>query len=470
MFLKACESAFAHTGLMTHTVKAGICFSRWGRKCWADQKFNNWLFHDFTKENTLKVLDHFQKTADPAYKLEPQDLITFDKLSENANSETHRVFDLYHKKFFALKTLSLDSEVAWREFNLMFRQHFNEMSRLAPVRSFAYEKANKQAKILSEIQKTVIGDYAYFRKRQGLEWESRELKVVMWNLLKIVMKLRSHYTNVDYLKADHIFLDSKEGKLKAFEYPGAHIGHNYAFAKYFGWHALDATTFDVAIHTLVKIVDPHAPVDNPEEAKAYLNINYPEFKADLLEIEIHLKGARHFQDDLLPLEKIFGSKDYDKYLLGNLRKIFDQRSGQSTEENWAFVNQGLGEFHEAEVILKGLLDENISRFGITHQLVTKSYLNLAELYQDQEKYDLSSKYFQNALNSSSSSSAHDQELLGRLHMKYGKLLMKLNPEDKQSAMNEFQKAHDILKYDAPKGSSNNRLKQEIEKVLEDLTA
>jgi len=467
MFLKACESAFAHTGLMTHTVKAGICFARWGRRHWGNEKYNSWLLNFDSKDKTLKVLDQLQETADPGYQLNYNDLITFDKLSESANSETHRVFDLYHKKFFALKTLSLHSEMAWKEVNLMLRQHFNEMNYLAPVRSLTYDEAKKEVKILSEIQETVLGDYAYFHKRQGLKWNSKELKAIMWNLLKIINTLKSHETDVNYLRTDGIFLDSKEGKLKAFDYPGATIGYNFGF-KNWGWQFMDSTTFGMAVHTLVKIVDPHAPVDNPEEARAYLNVNYPEFKADLLEIEINAKGAGHFQYDLLPLEEIFQNKDFDKYLLGNLKKTFDQKPGRNTQEDWAIVNQGLGKFDEAETILKSLLNENINRFGITHPVVTKNYLHLAELYQDQEKDDLASKYFQNAFNSSRSNSSHDKELLGRLHMKYGKLLMKLNPADKNSALNEFQQANDLLSYDIFEISSKSRLKHEVEKLLEDL--
>jgi len=459
MFLKAFDRAISHTGIMTQVAKAGICYSKCNR--WknhsSEQKINPHLLYNFSKDNTLKIMAQAQETADPSYRIDQKDLITFDKLSENMNSETHRVFDLYHKKFFALKTLSLDSELAWKQINLMLRQYLNERSRLAPVHSFSYDEEKNEMKILSGIQKTTIGDYAFCRKRQGLIWSTQELKTVLWHLLKIIRALKLQGASTDYLKAGDIFFDSKEGKLRAFDYPGASIGS-------WGWSYWNCRddSFNVAIHTLVQIIDPYAPVDNSEEARAYLNINHPEFKSEL---ERHSRRHSLLNQDLVPLEQIFESQVADNFLINALKKNLDEKHIWNTQENWAFVNQGLGKFDEASLILKNILNENANKYGSTHPTVTKSYLDLAELYLDQGNYELSSEYFQNAFNSSHTTPVLDKEILARLYFKYGKLLLKLNQENNKPAMNEFQKAHDLLK-DSLNGSV--RLKEDVQKTLDDL--
>jgi len=321
MFLKAFETAISHTGTATRAAKAGLCYSRYAHFSSFNQKGDSFPFaYTLGKNATLQALEQAQKETNLAYQIDQKDLLTFDKLSEDANSETYRVFDLYHKKFFALKTLSLDSESAWKQFNLMIRQHYHKSSRLAPIRSFNYSEANKQVKILSELQKTIIGEYAYNRKRQGLPWNNQELKTVLWHLLKIINALKAQGATTEYLKPGHIFFDQKGGKLRAFDYPGASIGDwKFGFpssswgwdslfksdSMSWSWHVPSGDTmnaFDVAIHTLVQIIDPYAPVDNPAEARAYLKNNYPEFKEELKTIEAKSKGIGFFADHLATLD------------------------------------------------------------------------------------------------------------------------------------------------------------------------
>jgi len=424
-------------------------------------------------------LEHAQENA---YQADQKDLIAFDQLSQDRNSETHRVFDLYHKKFFALKTLSLDSESSWKQLNLMLRQHFNEGSRLAPIHSFSYNPAKKQVKILSEIQKTIVGEYASHRKRQGLAWSTQELKTVIWHLLKIINAFKFQGASTDSLKPAHIFFDSKEGKLRAFDYPGA---KPLRFWDWFSWRNMNG--FDVALQTLVQIIDPYVRVDNPEDAKAYLNANYPKFKKELYHLERTSWGRGFFHDNLLPLDQIFETQANDEFLLRALKKTLDEKYSQysqesgvfdhllnawkknmdggyprNTPENWAFVNQGLGKFDEASLILKNLLTENTNKYGAYHPTVAKGYLDLAELYHEQGNYQLSSQYFQSAFNTSYATHMVGKDFLARLSFRYGQLLLKLNHYNKKPAMKEFQKAHDLLK-DNPNGSA--RLKKDIQKAL-----
>jgi len=461
MFLKAFETAISQRNI----IKAGLSYSRYARfsQQSSNKKKDDYsFFYAFDKDATLKTLQKAQKETNPAYEIVRTDLLTFDKLSASENSETYRVFDLYHKKFFALKTLSLDSESAWKEVNLMLRYHSDSASNyLAPVHSFSYHEANQEVKILSGLQKTIIGKYAYHRKRQGLPWNKQELTTVLWHLLQIINAIHERGASTHYLKPDHIFFDPKEGKLRAFDHPGSEVADYGFHSKSWSFYIGDCSNpFDVAIHTLVQIIDPYAPIDNPAEARAYLKNNYPEFSEKLKTIEANSKGIGFLYDNLAPLDQIFESQENDRSLLDALKKTLDERYPENAQENWAFINQGLGNYDEASVILRNLLHQNTSQYGPAHPSVAKSYVDLAELYYDKKSYKLSSEYFQNALDACQS--GNDLNLLARLYFRHGKLLEELGQDHEEAALQEFQKAYDTIKHspDAPL-----RLKKDIERTL-----
>ena len=468
MFLKSSSKTFRVNSIyLTMSPFFNKAFSS------TNTKINNNLLTRLYKSNTLSALEYTHTVSNPSYRLNPKDVVYLNKVTETMDSETHKVFDLYHKKFFLLQTIDLQTETSWRQANIMLRRYHWDFKQLANIMSFTYDEKASQVKIVSEFHHPIVRDFAFFKKKHNLPWDRSEVRALIWHLLVQVNELKKLGTTTNYLKSSDIYVDPFQNTLKVFEHPGSHLknGTLQRIRSYFK----PQNDLEIVLHTLVKIIDPYAPVDNPQEARAYLKANFPELTKEIEMIESRFRNfslePKAEKDNLiynqitfcLSLHEIFTHNSYDKILQASIREELEKRNLSDLDEKWAFCLQALGKNKEAVEILQTTLLKNIETYGLYHEKITQSYLHLAEAYNSIGRWHQALNYFAKGINSMAYLPLLDNVTKAKLYYEYGKILFNYQRKSEE-ALENLNEARRML-HNVNYSSLASRLLFDVEQTI-----
>ena len=413
-------------------------------------------FSPFEKEDTLKGLrllqDHFKNQN----MLNPNNHIVLDVLSETPYSETHRIFDRHHKKFFAQKTIALDSVNSWNQVNLMLKQTVRRNPELGQIISLDFNERNKEIKFFSLLHKRTLGDYSYYRIKNQLPWKNEELRMITWYLFdqaNILTRFDAISNQIGYSK---MFIDDKTNIFKLYDLSD--------FTDVSNTNKIETEiNADSVMHALVQVINPYAPVHNAEEAKTYLK-NYhsdfwPEFKKiknkvledlDTYEITKFKKNLPYINQSFL----VDGT--YDRLLSTKFIEILQSKNLPNFNEDAAYLYQGLGLYNEALQMFES---------PDYKTLPSQKHLNIAETYRNMLSFNKAQEYLDRALEDAKVFSPTDSFMNAKIQNEYGKLLSCKGQF--QQAMKKFQEAEQTLKL-LNDNTSTATLRNEIKKNL-DLT-
>lgn len=428
----------------TYLKKFSYSFSKATQSPVSPALINPNLLYRVSQEQTLRALEFTMEQNNFLYKLDHEDMIVFDQISETLDSKTHRVFDLYQKKFFAVKTLNLESEMAWRHLNIMLRRYHDGSSPIATIRSFDYNKATNKVHIVSDIGKTILSDYAAFRKKNEIPWTKVELRSLVWQLINQMHTFKKIGVACTYLKPEHMFVSNNGDSIQLFDYPGFDIESKLVR------HLRPHLDMNIVLITLVRIIDPCAPVSSIAEAKSYLKIYYPDFLK-----EFESGGFRN-----VPLENMFWDKRYEQTVTEKFKKMLESKNLPRFEENWGLINQGLFQTKEAINIFESLRDRH-SKHGQTEEGLARVFLHLGEIYQNAHP-EISLEFFSKAASISSCLPHMDNAVKARIFNEYGKTLW--DKDNTKGALECFREVQKILRNSAVVPSPS-RLRKEIKANL-----
>ena len=442
------------------------------------------LLYPFNEKNTQQALNILVQNTNPLARVGLEDLIVLDKLTQTASSQTNRVFDTHEKKFFAMNTISLDSTQALKQVNLMMRINQRQSHLLPKVHSFTKDSVNQEVKIFTEIQNTLLNDFAHLQRQTKESWSVTDLKILLLQMLRQMQAVNQYGAHEISLKPEHMFVDTITNSLKLYNFSGFEVSKRRSI-----WPFSSSFNTDVALHCLVKTIDPNAPVHSSAEAKAYLDSRYPAFTEELDRIISHTSSLnsrfKTFEDVYTNFNLIMSSKEGKNFLASNKfsaeyvtqKKLEQQLKAQQVpniEATLASMNQGMQDSHQAYSQLSRVLSSNIGLYGAMHESVCESYLNLAEAYRhfedpyDYRNYEKSNKAmecFQKAVNIHHNLPHMDSLLIARLYNSYGKLLM--DKRQYKAALDCFRKAERGL-YNA--SEPHSRLNLEISENLKVVTS
>ena len=368
----------------------------------------NHMLLKLNKESTLKVLEYTDSKSNLFYRSQEK-LIVLDKVSETLDSETHKVLDIDHKCFYLTRTMKLHSVSSWKQANLMMRRYYWKKDELARIRAFQYNDQTKELKIQSEMHFPIIRDFAFYRKKNNVAWNKAEIRALVWHLLKQINELRDLGAKTNYLRPSDMFFDSVQNTIKVFEHPGSHLetGILHKVKNFFK----SDTDLEVAMQTLVQIIDPYVAIDNSQEAKAYLKTNFSDLlyefedvKKELYGISKMFKGRKRIISDHidtnLSLREIFcNDPGFDQALLSSLKKELEKKCLDNFEENWITCLEGLGKLEAAIEFYDEYLKRNIENYGSFSEKVANNYLDLAKLHYKMGNKTMAFNYFRDAIDS-----------------------------------------------------------------------
>ena len=418
------------------------------------------LLDRFSKEQTMKALEYTQEISDPLCNLSSNEIIQMTNLAETVQSTSDRVFDVYNKKFFALKVLKMDSLSSWRHLNLVLKHYHRDFGTLNRIFYTDYVHATNEVRIISQSELATLSDYAHFRQVTGTLWTKDELKTLMWHLLNQINALSELGASCSYIKPEQVFIDHTTKALKLFDYSGFNPALSH-FERFMGAFK-PSLNIDSAVLALVTIVNPYAPVDNPQEARAFIRANLPEFVPELKDIEKRVgtfipgvkKGYRLMITEQIsnniPIEHMFANKEFEAFVEKKLKDTLDSKDLKYHDEIWGMIQQSLGNYPEAINIFKKVGERISERYDATTDEKAQILLDLAEAYKAQGNINSATEYFKKFF--------ENGEDLARGYNEYGKLLS--SQYKFEEALKAFEKASEMTKNGE---SHSQRLLYEIKK-------
>ncbi len=148
-----------------------------------------------------------------------EDLIILDRLNRTHYSTTFRAFDKKTRSFVAHKTISLTSPFAWSQIEMIMKQHKNpsQNSYFSDIISIDYDKSANQVKVLTELDKTVLGDVASYIASHPGKLNDAFLKELTPQLVDLLDEAKSLNYRFEGLNLQNLFIDLKENRVKAHE-------------------------------------------------------------------------------------------------------------------------------------------------------------------------------------------------------------------------------------------------------------
>jgi len=455
--LKAVTKAYNLLFPVIHINYAGFCSSKY--QIQSDLSFmEKEFFTPFQKEETLKAVQILQEHFQNQNMLDSNNHIILDVLSETPYSKTNRIFDRHHKEFFAQKTIALNSFNSWNQTNLILKQTVRRSSEIDQIISLNFNEKSKEVTFFNLLQKRTLGDFLEYRKKNQLTWTDQELKIITWQLIHQASALRNLYSTSDLIGYKKMFIDEKTNLLKLYDLSDFTDISNKFHCLLGGRPKININTI---IYSLVKIINPDAPVHNSEEAQVYLKTYHPTFLLELdniqeILIDFDAKGKYEIQNNISKqIPSFLSYKAYDKFLSEKLIQILQTQKLPNLIEDTGYLYQGLGLYKEALEIF-----ENPDYKAIPSQ----KYLNIAEIHRSMSNFDKAQEYFDKALEAAQTSPSVDYFMIAKIQNEYGKLFsckgqfeqamikfqvteqnLKLMKNPSRELMNEIQKNIELTK-------------------------
>jgi len=277
------------------------------------------LLSPFDKSKTLKALKSVdQETRTQGNLFNPTNIQPLDKTGLTSFSQTFRAYDRESKILFAEKKILLDSDSSWNQVNLILKQYAIRSSNLADIYSINYDEKSQKVNVISEVNQTTLGDYSQFMTSHSQEWTDELLKSYTGQILSQIKNMRLLNATCESIKPQNMFIDEKSHNLKLFDLSDFTI-ESISERRDFS---------DIALKTLVQVLNPSVQVKSVEEAKTYLSKAYPSFWKSIEEVqkdsETWWTFNKQTQPDVLKIHPL-----YDAFITRRIGIPVDQTWNQT---------------------------------------------------------------------------------------------------------------------------------------------
>jgi len=305
----------------------------------------------FTSQNSQSSLIALEKISESMKSNKEktfQDLLILDKLNETTYSNTFRALNKETKSFYSYKTINIndDSTSALNQIELLIKQHDPTSTQESSF--INYDKSINKVQVLTEMQKTTLGDFSEFYLRDKGQFSQEIMTEYSWQLFELLYRVRALDAVCYDLSLQNIFIDYKENKLKLHDYSDL----RYLSDFYSEFKSFQAPYYlDIVLHSLAKMTVPSVTMSSPQDARAYFRDNFPEFMNEFREIEDFASKIKNwlpydqnstanilFELELRKSQALPFSTGYNRFLAEKIKKAVT-----SEEESWKRIEKAISQ-------------------------------------------------------------------------------------------------------------------------------